>query len=128
MGRSRKRRSEGPEKATPSVKAIILIPLTYNDATEVPATVREGILDEIFLEFGGHTHEGIVRGAYRMQSGEKCVEDLAKVAVVLTPKQLPLLRRMVGRWCRLLGQEAMYLEITTSAVEFIRPAAEEQSP
>ena len=74
--------------------------------------------------FQGWTIEGIVKGAYRMQSGQKRVEDLVKVAVVLDEAQLPELEAMVGRWCARLGQEVMLLKIADFVVKFIPPEPE----
>src|SRR5437773_45349 len=36
-------------------KAVLLIPLTYNDGTRVPQEVRDEIDDALFILSGGHT-------------------------------------------------------------------------
>ncbi len=108
-----------------STKAIILIPLTYNDGSRIAKGTLQGIFDEMFTVFHGWTIEGEVKGAYRMETGEKRVEKLVRVAIVLERAELPILRRMVAKWCSLLGQETMLLEITGSSVEFVPPRFEE---
>ena len=106
-------------------KAVFLLPLTYNDGTRIPDETLDGMLDEVYHAFGGWTLEGEVRGAYRMQSGERQVEKLLRVAVVLSRSSMPILRKMIGRWCSRLGQEAIYLETSDALVEFILPSSEE---
>jgi hypothetical protein len=36
----------------------------------------------------------------------------------------PALRELIGRFCSLLGQEAMYLEFADTSIEFIPPPEE----
>jgi hypothetical protein len=105
-------------------KAFLLLPLTYNDGSAIPLEVLGGIRDDLYKAFHGWTVEGVVEGAYRMQTGEKRVENLLRISVVLEPDDLPTLRKMVAGYCSLLGQELMYLEISDSIVEFIPPLAQ----
>ena len=107
-------------------KAIILIPLTYNDGTRIPKGTLEAIYDEMYTAFQGWTIEGEVRGAYRVKTGKKRVEKLVRLAVVLDKADVPSLRKMVAKWCSILGQETMLLEITDSVVEFVPPGLEEE--
>lgn len=102
----------------------MLIPLSYNDGTPVPWRTIESIQAERYLAFQGWTIEGIVKGAYRMQTGDRKVEDLVKVSVVLDERQVPDLEKMVARWCRTLGQETMLLKVTDFVVKFVHPHAE----
>jgi hypothetical protein len=102
-------------------KAVILVPLTYNDGSRVPDEVLEAIYDEVYETFGAYTIEGQALGAYRMSSGEKRVERLERFCIVVTEAELPTLRKMVARWGRMLGQETMYLETVDSHVEFLSP-------
>lgn len=114
------RRKRG-KRSTTAQEAIVLIPLTYNDATEVPREVLEAIFDELYLAFHGWTIEGTVKGAYRMLTGQKRVEDLLKVSVILDKTQVPDLEAMVSRWGAQLGQEAMLLKIADWVIKFIPP-------
>ncbi len=112
-----------------SKEAIVLLPLTYNDGTEIPRQILESIFDEIFLAFHGWTIEGTVKGAYQMRStGQKQVEDLLKVAVILKESQIAEFEGMVARWCARLGQEVMLLKIADFVVKFIAPQSEAEEP
>ncbi len=105
-------------------KAILLIPLTYNDGSRVPQDVLEGIYEALFVLSGGHTSAGTVRGAYRMKDG---TEILEQVWVAYNETDRPALRELVARFCSDLSQEAMYLEFTDSVIEFIPPYEEPRS-
>jgi len=105
-------------------EAIVLIPLTYNDGSKVPQDVLLDIFEEIYTAFHGWTEEGTVKGAYRMQSGQKCVEDLLKVSIVLDQSQVPELEAMVSAWCARLGQETMLLKIADYTIRFVPPRKE----
>ncbi|HMC88917.1 MAG TPA: hypothetical protein VKI17_05185 [Gemmataceae bacterium] len=100
MAEPRKKRSKGRLK-----EAVVLIPLTYNDGTRVPRDVIESIQQEVFIAFHGWTIEGTVKGAYRMRTGQKRVEDLLKLSIVLAESRIRELQAMVGKWCANLGQE-----------------------
>ena len=52
-------------------KAIVLIPLTYNDGSRVPQDVLDGIFESLFVLSGGYTSTGTVQGAYRMKDGSQ---------------------------------------------------------
>lgn len=93
-------------------KAVVLIPLTYNDGSRVSKKTLNAIYNEILFAFHGWTIEGKVQGAYRMATGAKRVEWHMRVAIVLDEAEIGLLRRMVGKWCTRLGQETMLLEVT----------------
>ena len=107
-------------------EGIVLIPLKYNDGSEVPIAVLDAICEEMFLAFDGWTIEGTVEGAYRMHSGEKCVEKLMKVSIILKESQARTLEKMVARWGAQLGQETMLLKMSDYIVKFIPPQTEVQ--
>ncbi len=121
-----------PKRRKPTVKgngdlkeAIVLIPLTYNDGTDVPQEILESISDEIYIAFHAWTSEGTVKGAYRMQAtGQKRVEDLQKVSVILKESEIAELEGMIARWCAQLGQEVMLLKIADFTIKFIPPQPE----
>ncbi len=107
----------------------LLIPLTFNDGTTIPEPTLDSIEEEIYIAFKGWTIVGEVEGAYRMQqTAQKQVERLLHVWVVLEEAEIPLLKRMVGKFGALLGQEFMYFEVGESVIEFIAPLFEENSP
>ena len=105
-------------------KAILLIPLTYNDGSRVPQEVLDEIYETLFVLSGGHTSAGTVQGAYRMKDGTKQTDILEQVWVACDEDDKPVLRELVGKFCALLNQESMYLEFTDSVIELIRPQEE----
>jgi hypothetical protein len=117
-GKPKDKRGDKPKEAT------ILIPLAYNDGTCVSWQMLQSIYDEIYLAFHGWTIEDTVQGAYRMQSGQKRVEELQKVSVVLDESQIGELEAMVRRWCAKLGQETILLKIADFVVKFVPPETE----
>lgn len=119
----RKSKAKGKEAANPK-EAIVQIPLTYNDGTQVPQGTIETIQEQIFAAFDGWTIEGTVKGAYRMRSGKKRVEDSLKVSIILDESQLDELEAMVAQWCSDLGQETMLFKITDYVVKFVPPRKE----
>lgn len=126
MAKSRKRqrsKDKGGRRRL-AKEATVLIPLTYNDGREVPRATIESLFEEIYLAFQGWTSEGTVKGAYRMRTGAKRVEDLLKVSIVLDESQLPILEALVARWCAELGQETMLLKIADFVVKLVPPQGE----
>lgn len=128
MARRRKGKKSGAKDGGNLKEAVVLIPLTYNDGTRVPRAMLKAIREEILETFQGWTVEGTVKGAYRMRAGQKRVEDLQKISIVLPTSRVPKLEAMVARWGALLGQEAMLLKVSDLIVKFIPPRTEgEQS-
>jgi hypothetical protein len=121
MAKSRK--GHAPKKLDVDAfrEAVVLIPLSYNDGTEVSPDKIVEIQDEIFSAFTGWTIEGQVKGAYRMASGEKKVEELLKMSIILRSSQLPVLESMIAAWAAQLGQETMLLKVADLAAKFIPP-------
>jgi hypothetical protein len=105
-------------------KAIILVPLTYNDGSRVPQDILDGIFEALFVVSGGHTLAGTVRGAYRMKDGSKQTDVLEQVWVGYEEADRSALRELVAQFCSQLGQETMYLEFTNSIIELIPPRDE----
>lgn len=124
MARHRKRRPSKAKDVGQLKEAVVLIPLTYNDGTRVPAGTLKSIRGEVLEVFQGWTVEGQVKGAYRMRTGQKRVEDLQKVSIILDASRIPELEAMVARWGALLGQETMLLKLSDFTVKFIAPLTE----
>jgi hypothetical protein len=122
-GKKSKKQAEDPYK-----KATVLIPLTYNDGTQIPIDVLLNIKEELTVNFMGHTDEGTVNGEYVMNSGLKHADKLMRLYVYLRESQLTLLEHMVGRWAFDLGQETMLLEIANVVVKFLPPLRRSAEP
>lgn len=65
----------------PMEKVVLLIPLTFNDGSEIPPAILARIRTDFFEHFGGSTVEGTVEGEYRMNDGKKRAERLMKLWV-----------------------------------------------
>lgn len=100
-------------------KYVLLLPLTYNDKSKVPKSVRDQIFDELFVLGAGYHIGGVGKGAYRSKAGQKQIDYSLEVWIAIDEKEEPALKELVGRFGTLLGQEEMYLEKTGSTVEFI---------
>jgi hypothetical protein len=111
-------------KRMAKVKFILLLPLTYNDKSQVPKAVRQQIFADIFRLAEGHHIAGVGKGTYRMKSGAKQVDRCAEVWIVIDEQDEAALKAMVAGFGKLLGQEAMYLERVSSTIEFVPPLAE----
>lgn len=104
------------------VKYVLLLPITYNDGSEVPPDVQDSIFDQIWVLAGGYTIAGEVSGAYRMRSGAKQVDRSLQVWIVVDEELETELRTRVAGFAALLGQESMYFERTASDIDFIPPS------
>lgn len=104
----------------------MLFPLRYNDNTEVPLAELNAFREECFERFGGSSVGGVVDGEYRMRDGSKCVEKSTIVFIAVPEHQMGDAESMVRRWCKRLGQEAMYFERTGSKVQFLEPVDDGQ--
>src|SRR4051794_21899810 len=105
------------------VPCTFLIPLAYNDGQPVEQERREGIEDRLFVEFGGCTTEGEVKGTYRREdTGQKQVERLLKVRVAVPGQEgVDRLRRLIAQIGGELEQECMYLEVSVETVAELVP-------
>ena len=102
-------------------KFLLLVPLNYNDGTEVPKKVLLDFQEKVFALAGGCTVAGTVEGAYRMADGKKQIDHLLQLWIVLKEEYVAELKQMVGELGARLGQEEMYFERTGSMVSFISP-------
>ena len=105
-------------------KCIILLPLHYNDGSEVPISVINKIYREIEETFDGITHGGLVKGRYRMADGRMASDISELIWVAIDAEKIDILRKMTSRFARKLKQESIYFEVTDSEVEFIGPEPE----
>ena len=105
----------------PLQKFVVLVPLCFNDGTQVPNEVIIDFQDKLFLLGGGYTIAGKVEGAYRMADGKKQIDHSVEYWIWVANGQIEKLRTIVGELGDTLGQESMYLEHTGSKVDFVPP-------
>jgi len=106
-------------------KCILLLPVTYNDGTEVPPSVLADILQSIEEAFDGYTIDGPpCTGVYKMKDGSKARDTSIKVWVAVLPERVEEARMLAARFAGVLKQESLYFEVTEAEVEFVRPLSE----
>ena len=111
----------GPADRSHPIQALVLIPLSYNDQSLIPQEILDELLDQIYLFAEGYTIKGIVKGAYKMASGDKCVEQLMEVMVVFKAAAKTQFETMVSEWASELGQETMSVTYSNFEVTFVKP-------
>ena len=102
-------------------KCFFLLPMSYNDGREVPPEVMDGIFDELYLNFGGYSIGGIAQGMFRMKDGTKASDSSLQVWVIMDEEKVPLMRSLIKKFCRILGQEKMLFEDMDWSGDFIGP-------
>lgn len=107
------------DSATPVYR--LLVPLNFNDGSEVPSELHDALEDELYVAFGGCTVGGTVRGSYRMENGDKQVDHLVQMWVAVPDEQWQELEEIIQRYCERFQQECMYLEKTGATAQLIRP-------
>lgn len=102
-------------------KCFFLLPTSYNDGREVPPEVMDGILDELYLTFGGYSIGGIAEGTWRMSDGTKVSDLSLQVWVIMDEEKVPVMRDLIKKFAKILGQEKMLFEAMDWPGEFIGP-------
>ena len=110
------------------VRYTLLLPLNYNDGSEVPRASINQICSEIFDFADGIGLAGEVTGAYRMKDGTKKMDRSIVVWIGIFESQEAVLKQAVGKFARELGQESLYLARTGGTIEFIPPLGPEEKP
>jgi len=106
----------------PAIKFVLLLPLNYNDGRAVPRKVLQRMQDEIFVLAGGFAIAGTVKGPYRMEDGTRKEDESLHIWIGVREEQVADLKKMVARFGKTLGQEAMYLERTGGTIDYICPS------
>ncbi len=102
-------------------KCFFLLPTNYNDGRQVPAEVIDGLLEELYLNFGGYSIGGLAQGTWRMKDGTKASDSSLQVWVIMEEEKVPLMRDLIKKFARVLGQEKMLFEAMDWPGEFIGP-------
>src|SRR5947209_6802582 len=103
------------------VKFTLLLPLNYNNGSEIPAAVLDEMLNELMELADGYSLAGTVSEAYRMKDGSKQTDRSMIIWVGIDPAAEDQLKRLVGIFACRLQQEALYRERTGGIIEFIPP-------
>lgn len=94
------------------MKVTTLIPVRYNDGCKVSRRLIRRIVDELAVEFGGCSDEGITKGQWIDPDDSAHYRDESRrVSVFCDRVQLDDIRNAVIRIGQTLGQRAMYFEV-----------------
>jgi len=94
------------------MKFTTLIPLHFNDGREVPPEQISKILDDLALQFGGCSDEGVTKGQWLDPKDLTLYRDESRrVSVSCDNRLLWEARQTVIRIGKELGQRAMYFEV-----------------
>jgi hypothetical protein len=71
--------------------------------------------------FGGYTSDGLCNGKYKMKDGSIVTDTCRKIIVCIEDKEIFALRGLCIEMATDMRQESIYLERTSSVVEFVAP-------
>ena len=99
-------------------KATFIIPKQDNDGNKFPKTTILEIQRDILEQYGGYTVRS-VQGGWMDGDGKVYQEQNWEYTVVLDESQLKGLASWLEKMKLVLRQEAMFLEVSDTKVEFI---------
>jgi hypothetical protein len=95
------------------------VPLTDNDGQPIDPQVILDLHRELLAEFGGFTIHPTSQGQWRSRAGRVYQEEVVVYEVAIPEDKVDLLRDVVCRLGRELGQLAMYFDAPPPSVEII---------
>lgn len=95
------------------------VPLTDNDGQPIDTQVILDLHRELLAEFGGFTIHPTSQGRWQSRGGRLYQEEIVVYEVAVPQNQVGLLRDVVCRLGRRLGQLAMYFDAPLPTVEII---------
>ena len=102
-------------------KCLFLIPTSYNDGSPVPSEVMLDVLEELFVEFGPFSQNGITEGLWETKDGTRVKDHSLTIWIVMEEEKVASLKEFVKKLVKLLKQEAIFFEVMDCDVEFIGP-------
>src|SRR5438445_645776 len=94
-------------------------PLTDNTGQPIDPEVIIALHRELLEEFGGFTIHPTSQGRWQSQAGRVYREEVVFYEVAEPADKIALLREVVGRLGRKLGQLAMYFDAPPPSVDII---------
>jgi hypothetical protein len=95
------------------------VPLTDNDGQPIDPQVVVDLHRELIAQFGGFTIHPTSHGQWRSRAGQVYREEVVVYEVAVPKNKVALLREVVCRVGRQLGQLAMYFDAPPPSVEVI---------
>jgi hypothetical protein len=93
------------------MKFTTLIPMKWNDGTDVPPAVLQRLINSLWRPFRAATEEGPVMGHWIDDDGTEFSDVCVKVWIECDRARLAEAIRGVKRIGRKLGQRAMFFEV-----------------
>ena len=98
--------------ARAGMKFTTLLPLRFNDGREVPAEQMNRILDDLVLQFGGCSDEGLTKGQWLDPRDRTLYRDESRrISISCDNRLLREAQQAVIKIGKELGQRAMYFEV-----------------
>jgi hypothetical protein len=95
------------------------VPLTDNDAQPIDPQVIVDLHRELLALFGGFTIHPTSQGRWQSRAGRVYQDEVVEYEVAVPADKVALLREVVCRLGRRLGQLAMYFDAPPPSVEII---------
>ncbi len=95
------------------------VPLMDNEGQPIDPQVIVGLHRELLAQFGGFTIHATSQGRWQTRGGRVYQEEIVVYEVAVSEEKVPLLRDVVCRLGRRLGQLAMYFDAPPPSVEVI---------
>ena len=93
------------------LKYSVIVPVNYNDGTEIPPELIQEFEFEVMVLTGGITRESMTEGKWLGVHRETYIDKGIKYAIAVTEENLPKLQNLVRRYMKAFGQVAYYREI-----------------
>lgn len=93
------------------MKFTTLVPIRLNDGSATPAELLNEIEIGLAVQFGGCTNEGLVRGYWHDEQGQRFHDESYKISVVCENERYQEAVEAVISIGKRLGQLAMYFEV-----------------
>src|SRR5262245_5356331 len=95
------------------------VPLTDNEGQPINPQVIVDLHRELLAQFGGFTIHPTSQGRWQSRAGRVYQEEVVVYEVAVPEDKVPLLRDVVIRLGRRLGQLAMYFDVPPPSVEIL---------
>lgn len=101
------------------MEAVVHVPTHLNDGSEVPLETIQQVRDKAIELFGGYTRKGPFEGGWKSPTGQVFIEPMLVFEFAIDPESVETVREF-ARWLKLLlDQEAIFVVLRKSDVEFI---------
>jgi len=93
------------------LKYSLIVPVNYNDGTEIPPELIQEFEFEVMVLTGGITRESMTEGKWLGVHRETYIDKGIKYAIAVNEEKLQELQNLVRKHMKIFGQLAYYREI-----------------